>query len=95
MQIHQVVVSEELRQEIDPIRGVQLRKEKVLKQGSSVTIQDPEHGTFKVDKHGSFDVPDELGARLIAGPDWYAGPNPFGEVVEVAKKARAKASAKA
>ena len=55
-------------------------------------IQDPVHGTFQRDKHGSFDVPDELGEQLTAGPDWYAGPNPFGEVAAEAKKARAKAS---
>ena len=93
MQIHQVVVSEETRHEIDPIRGIQIRKERVLKQGSSVTIQDPEYGTFTVDKHGTFDVPDELAERLCAGPDWYPGPNPFGEVAAEAKASRAKASA--
>ena len=89
MQIHQVVVSEETRHEIDPIRGIQIRKEKVLKQGSSLTIQSPEHGTFERDKHGSFDVPDELAEQLCAGPDWFTGPNPFGEVAAEAKKASA------
>jgi hypothetical protein len=96
MVIHQVVVSEETRHEIDPVRGIQIRKEQVLKQGSSATIQDPEHGTFLRDKHGSFDVPDELGEQLCKQPGWYVGPNPFGEVVAEAKKARAtKTRAKA
>ncbi len=91
MQIHQVVASEVLRHEVDPIRGIQVRKEQVLQQGSAATVQDPEFGTFHRAKDGSFDVPDELAESLLAQPGWFPGPNPFAEVEPKAPRAKAKA----
>ena len=90
MEIHQVIESEVLRHELDPIRGVQMRKERVLKQGSASVITDPEFGEFKAE-NGTFDVPDGLAVTLLCQPGWYEGPNPFAEVAEP-KKARAKAA---
>lgn len=79
MLIHQVVASEQSRHEIDPRRGLVLRKEKVLSPGGAAVIASPEFGTYEADEHGTFDVPDELGQHLCGGPGWYEGPNPFGD----------------
>ena len=90
MEIHQVIESEVLRHEIDPVRGIQIRKDRVLKQGSASVISDPEFGEFKADKDGTFDVPDGLAVTLLCQPGWHEGPNPFAEPEEP-RKARAKA----
>ena len=93
MKIHQVVVTHENRYETDPIKGIVIRKDEVLKPGGVVALQDPEFGSFEAE-NGTFDVPEELGARMCKGPDWYEGPNPFAEVEAHEKRLkRTKAAA--
>jgi hypothetical protein len=90
MKIHQVVESTELKHVIDPIRGMTVHREQVLKPGVAATIDHPEHGTFEINPDGSFDVPDELGEWLCNTPGWYEGSTPFGEQVDRTKAARTK-----
>lgn len=99
MKIHQVVETFENLHEIDPRKGPVLRKERVLKEGSTTAIDDPTHGHFEIGPDGSFDVPDELGVFLCRTPDWFEGPNPFasslGHVGEDRTNPVRKAKAKA
>jgi hypothetical protein len=78
VKIYQVIATEELRHEVDPIKGVRARKETVLARGGSTSIADGEGGTYEIGPDGSFEVPDELGHFLLKQPGWYEGVNPLG-----------------
>ena len=77
MQVHQVVVMEVPRYEIDPRKGATMRRERVLTPGSASVISDSEHGEFAADASGTFDVPEGLAGTLLCQPGWFEGPNPF------------------
>lgn len=77
MKIHQVIATQEPRHDVDPVRGVILRMETVLKAGTALTIAGGDHGSFDIGEDGAFDVPDELGEFLLSTPGWFEGTNPF------------------
>jgi hypothetical protein len=86
MQIHQVEALDQLRHVVDPQRGVLATRETVFKQGTTTQVTHPTLGAFDIDPDGSFEVPEELGRFLCAGPGWYEGPNPFAAELEAAEK---------
>lgn len=76
MKIHQVIAAQEPHYSVDPIKGVTLSHKTVLKPGTASVIGGPD-GEYEIQEDGSFEVPDELGAALIAQPDWFEGSNVF------------------
>jgi len=93
MKIYQVVATEELRHEVDPIKGIRVRREQVIAQGGALSIAGGEHGTFEIGSDGSFDVPDEFGRFMLNQPGWYEGVNPLGSPTPV-EAPKTKATAK-
>jgi len=76
-QIHQVIASEQLRHEIDPLKGSIVRRDKVLKKGDVHGISAGDGQEFEIQADGTFDVPEEVAGFFLKQPDWYPGPNPF------------------
>ena len=92
MEIHEVAVFEENIHHLDPVRGMVLRKEQVLKQGTTHRLVSDGVQYDAVD--GTFDVPADVAAFYLATPGWFPGPNPF-PADTPAPKSRAKTAAKA
>ena len=88
VEIHEVAVFEENIHALDPIRGMVLRKEQVIKQGSTHRLVHDGETYDAVD--GTFTVPAEFAEMLLNTPGWYPGPNPF---PAEKPKARTKAAA--
>jgi hypothetical protein len=95
MKIHQVEEHEEKRYELDPQRGAVLKTYTNVQRSGAAVISDPEHGEFAVDETGTFDVPDELGEKLVVQPGWNEGVNPFSEEIQSEVKSGNEAKAKA
>lgn len=74
--IHTLTVADELRQEIDPVRGLVAHTEKTIRAGSATSISH-DGETYKADAGGTFDVPADLATFLLRQPDWHQGENPF------------------
>jgi hypothetical protein len=75
-QIHNVEVSQTKRYITDPEKGLVLRHDDNIQQGSASSItHDGE--TYTVDSDGTFDVSEECAAFLTHTPGWFSGPNPF------------------
>ena len=96
MKVHHVVEEEKLEHVIDPEHGHVARKVKAIRTGSSCAIaHDGE--TYEADETGTFDLPPELAAEMLAKPGWYEGENPLPvepreeEKKPAGKKAPAKA----
>jgi len=91
-QIHNVEVSQTKRYVTDPEKGLVLKHDSLIKQGSASTItHDGE--TYKVDSDGTFDVSEECAAFLTHTPGWYNGPNPFVTEAPAAPARRVKKAA--
>ena len=76
VKIHQVEVFHEKHHVLDPVRGMVLKSEDVIRRGTASHISH-DLGEFDVESDGSFIVPDEVAEFLCNTPGWYEGPNPF------------------
>ncbi len=99
VKIHQVEVFHEKHHTLDPIRGMVLKTEDVIRRGSASRISH-ELGEFDIEPDGSFIVPDEVAEFLCNTPGWFEGPNPFVEEIaaenaSTPKPSRRKAKAPA
>lgn len=95
MQIYHVQSTVEDRHDVDPLKGIVVRREEILKESSLERLSHPEHGTFERRADGTFEVPDDFGrfllSRRMADGVWKQGKSPFAkapEAVEAPKGAR-------